>query len=180
MWLFRGGPPRRVQKGDLVQAEIFSRYGSMESQAQMCIALAPVRRENKKAAAIARRSYEAGLKALRPGNKVLDVVEAMEEPLRQAGAYHITPLIHSLAPLAIGASGTGVGMENLPGFEKYRWKGATKVRGADMIIQPNTVWELEPNPYIGKHRVNIGGTVIVTQGEAEPLNDVTTRMRIIS
>lgn len=179
MWLFSGGLPRRVQKGDLVQAEIFSRFASMEAQAQMCIALGPVSQENKKAATIAKRSYQAGIKALRAGSRLRDVVEAMEEPLKQAGAYHVTPLIHSMAPLAIGASGTGVGMEKMPGFRKYKWKGASPIRGADMIIEPNTVWELEPNPYIGKHRVNIGGTVIATANGAEALNDITTKMHIV-
>lgn len=177
-WLLRGQPPRMVTKGDIVHAEIFPHYAGMEAQLQMCIAIEPLDPVNRECAEIARRSYEIGLKALRPGRMFGEVVKEMGEPLRQAGAWHLTPLIHSLNPLC-WVSGTGVGIENLPGIKNYKGMLTTPVIGAELFIQANTVWELEPNACFGKHRVNIGGTVIVTEGGAVALNMLPTEMRIV-
>ena len=177
MWLLRGQPPRKLKKGDIIQAEIFSRYGAMEAQLQLAIAIEPVSSVNKECAAIARRSYEIGLKSLRPGKRFGEVVEAMEEPLREAGAWHLTPLIHSLNPL-YWVSATNVGIERLPGIQSYKDLVTTPVIGPDLVIQPNTVWELEPNACLGKNKVNIGGTVVVTKKGAKALNVLPTKMRI--
>ena len=40
------------------------------------------------------------------------------------------------------------------------------------------VFELEPNACKGKHRTNIGGTVIVRQDDVEELNVLPTEMRV--
>ena len=178
IWLIRGQAPRVIQKGDLVQAEIFSRYGGMNTQIQMSIAIEPVDSVNRECAVIARKSYEAGLESLRPGRTFGEVVEAMEEPLEQAGAWHLTPLIHSLNPLTL-VSRMGVGMEKLPGIENYQWQGPSQDVSPDVTIQVNTIWELEPNACLGKHRVNIGGTVLVTEEGALSLNVLPTEMRVI-
>jgi len=179
MWLFRGQMPRIVQKGDLVQAEIFPRYGGMEAQLQMSVAIKPVDPVNRKCAHIARQSYEVGLEALRPGKTFSEVVAAMEKPLKEAGAWYLTPLIHSQIPLS-WCSGMGVGIENLPGFvEKYKWTGNRPVIGADQVIEANTLWEFEPNVCFGRHRVNIGGIVLVTNTGVESLNTLPTEMRIV-
>jgi hypothetical protein len=73
----------------------------------------------------------------------------------------------------------GVGMEKLPGIERYTWKGPSEDVRPDGIIQANTVWELEPNACLGKHRVNIGGTVVITTEGVEALNVLSTRMHVI-
>ncbi|MDP2643654.1 MAG: M24 family metallopeptidase [Desulfobacterales bacterium] len=177
MWLFRGQPPRVLKKGDIIQAEIFPRYGGLEAQLQMSVALEPLDPVNRKCADIARRSYVAGFKALCPGAAFGDVVHAMEEPLRQAGAWHLTPLVHSLNPLS-WVSGTGVGIENMPGIEKYKGIGPSPVIGADVKVQPSTVWVLEPNACLGRHRVNIGGTVVVTENGPESLNVLPNELRM--
>jgi Xaa-Pro aminopeptidase len=178
IWLIRGQQPRTVRKGDVIQAEIFPRYGGMYTQVQMSIALQPVDSLNKECAAIARRSYEAGIRALRPGRAFGEVVETMEEPLKQAGAWHLTPLIHNLNPLN-WVSRMGVGMEKLPGIERYKWSGPLPDVRPDDIIEADTIWELEPNACLGKHRINIGGTVMVTTQGAESLNELPTRMQMV-
>lgn len=48
-----------------------------------------------------------------------------------------------------------------------------------MEIQPGMVLEFEPNACKKKHRVNIGGTVIVTENGPEELNTLPKEMRII-
>lgn len=178
-WLFRGQAPRVVEKGDVVQGEIFCFYAGMEAQLQMSIAIEPVDPINRECAAIARDSYDAGLKALRPGRTFGEVVETMEEPLRQARAWNVTPLIHSLNPLHwIGT--TRIEIESLPGIKGYKGARSIPLAEPDLVIKAGTVWELEPNACIGKHRVNIGGTVIVTEKGAVGLNVVPTEMHVIS
>ena len=178
IWLVRAQKPRMVQRGDLVQAEIFTIYGGMEGQVQMSVALQPVDQMNKECAEIARQSYLAGARTLRPGNTFGQVVEAMEEPIKQAGAWHLTPLVHSLNPLVV-CSRMGVGIEKLPGIKKYKFEGSIKDSSPETVIQANTVWELEPNACLGKYRVNIGGTVLATQRGCESLNKLATEMRVI-
>ena len=41
-------------------------------------------------------------------------------------------------------------------------------------MQPGMVFAFEPNACIGTHRVNIGGTVIVTATGCEELNHIPT------
>jgi Xaa-Pro aminopeptidase len=178
IWLIRAQQPRRVRAGDLVQAEIFPRYGGLETQIQMSVALGPVDPRNRRCADIARASYLAGLAALQPGTSFGAVIEAMEAPLARSGAWHLTPLIHSLSPLK-WVSRMGVGMEQLPGIGRYRWSGPTRDVRPDGVVQANTVWELEPNACLGRHRVNIGGTVVVTEQGAVELNPLPSEMRVV-
>ena len=51
------------------------------------------------------------------------------------------------------------------------------VRGADMPLKEGMVFAFEPNACKGKHRVNVGGTVIVSAQGAEELNKLPTFMR---
>jgi Xaa-Pro dipeptidase len=177
IWFYQAQKPRLIQKGDLVQAEIFPRYGGIETQQQMAVALKPVHPVNQELAAIARRSYEVALKVLRPGKTFKEVSDAMGAPIAETGCWHLTPLIHSLAPIR-WVSQYMVGIENLPGNETYGMK-AVPVIGGDLVIKPGMVFELEPNACRGKHRVNIGGSVLVTEDGVEELNHLATEMRIV-
>lgn len=177
MWLLRPQPPRILREGDLVLSEIFPRYGGLEAQIQMCVAIPPVDPVNRELAGVARRAYEVGLKMLRPGNTFGEVVKAMGGPLAEAGAWQLTPLIHSLNPLFwIGL--TGVGISALPGIGRYKGVApeVPAVRGADMPLKEGMVFAFEPNACKGKQRVNVGGTVIVTAQGAEELNHLPTSM----
>ncbi len=169
LWRYQGGRTRTLQKGDMVLAEIFPRYGGFESQQQMAIALAPVDDIHRECARLARRGYERGLEVLRPGVTFQKVADEMEKPVKEAGCWHITPMIHSLSPLAwVGR------VEASP-------KGATG-KGAwesqPLPVEAGMVFELESNAQRGTHRVNIGGTVVVTKSGAEELNHLPTRMHI--
>ncbi|MBI4322411.1 MAG: M24 family metallopeptidase [Chloroflexi bacterium] len=181
LWLVRPQRPRVIEEGDIVQAEIFPSFGRLEVQLQMSIAVRPVSSINEQCARVARQSYEEGLKALRPGIAFAEVVDAMARPLAAAGAWNLTPLIHSLSPmLAIG--GRGVGLEQLPGIDGYKGMHSlsiTRPTRGDMLVEPNTLYELEPNVCLGSHRVNIGGTVIVTGEGIEELNKISARMHVV-
>ncbi|MBI4525842.1 MAG: aminopeptidase P family protein [Deltaproteobacteria bacterium] len=138
VWQYQAQPPRFLQTGDLVQAEIFPCYGGLEAQQQMSVSLKPVNSVNAECAAVARKSYEAGLKALRPGRTFQQVCDAMEEPLRAAGCWHLTPLLHSLNPLG-WTSATQVGIEQMPGREKYKDLRSRPAVGGDLVIQAGMV-----------------------------------------
>ncbi|MBI4322437.1 MAG: aminopeptidase P family protein [Chloroflexi bacterium] len=182
-WLIRAERPRTLQAGDVVQTEIFPYYGpgGGRAQVQMCVALNPVHPVNAECARLARQSYEEGLKALRPGKTFAEVADAMAKPILEAGAWHLTPLIHTMAPmLAVG--GRGVGLEQLPGIERYKGLQSLSITRhtlGDTVVQPNTIYELEPNVCRGKHRVNIGGAVLVTEEGAEELNELPNEMRVV-
>jgi Xaa-Pro aminopeptidase len=178
IWVHRGGSPRVMQKGDIVNAEIFPIYGGFETQQQMAVALKPIDPVNQRCADIARRSYEAGLKALRPGKSFKEVCDAMDRPLLEAGAWNLSPLIHTLMPLAwVGPQ--RFDPSQLPEMKKYKGVSTVEMVG-DLMIKPGMIFELEPNASFGKNRVNIGGTVIVTKDGVEVLNTLPMEMRVVA
>lgn len=170
-WSTRGEPPRVLARGDLVQAELMPLCGNQEVQVQMCVALDPLDATNRKCERVARASYEAGLKALKPGIKFSDLVAAMEEPLKSAGCWAYTPLVHSLGPHFM-AGRTRVNMEKVD--FGVRFVGAPAARARDAVLEPGMVFAFEPNACLDRHRVNIGGTVIVTATGCEELNQIPT------
>jgi len=176
-WLQRAEPARRVQRGDMVQAEIHTCYGGQEAQVQMAIALDPVDDTNRRCEEIARQSYEAGLTILRPGLRFAELVKAMEEPLRASGCWAKTPLVHTFT---VGATGfTGIHREQLAGTAE-EWieaaGGRSTITGGDLVLSPGMVLELEPNACLNTHRVNIGGGVLITETGYEELNVLPTRV----
>lgn len=178
-WLWDGMPPRVLQPGDIVNTEYTAWSGGMQAQVQMCVAIPPVSSTGGECAKLAHAAYEAGLRNLRPGKTFEEVEAAMAAVLDRPGVWTTTPLIHSLNPLAcIGRTSIRI-QESMPGAEAHRDILRTgHIRGGDLVIQPGMVFEFEPNACIGRHRVNIGGAVLVTEGEPEELNKVPTQMRI--
>jgi Xaa-Pro aminopeptidase len=175
-WLLRAEPPRRVQRGDLVQAEIHTLYGGQEAQVQMSVALDPIDSDNQKCEAVARRSYEAGLKAIKPGITFAEVVKAMEEPVRAAGCWSKTPLLHTLS---FGATGfTNVNREQLSGTQEGKVEAQANpgIRRGDLVLRPGMGLEVEPNACLGTHRVNIGTGILVTDTGCEALNVLSSRV----
>src|SRR5262249_19201997 len=155
-WTLRAEPPRVLERGDMVQAEIHTMYGAQESQVQMSVALDPVDDEITRCERVARRSYEAGVRAVRPGATIADVVAAMEAPLRDAGCWSKTPLIHTLT---FGATGfTGVNREQIAGTREGWIEGQITpgVRRGNLVLRQGMSVELEPHACLGTKRVNIG------------------------
>ena len=175
MWTYQGGTPRRVQSGDMVQAEIFPVYGGIESQMQMAIGVGDITETHVELAEVARASYDAALATLRPGVTLGEVCDAMTRPLLDARCWHLTPLNHSVGPIC-WSSKSGVGIEQMPGMENYKGIGERPLWGADLVFEEGMLWELEPNACRTDHRVNIGGTILVTKDGAEELNDIPTHM----
>lgn len=174
-WLYRTQPARVVQNGDMVLAEMMPAVGGLEAQAQMCIAVGDVAEPFHRAAEVARESYERGLAAIRPGVRFGDVADAMNEPLVRAGAWHLTPLIHSLTPLTmVGPVTEGTDRSITDKFKKVVELPGTDL---DVVLEPGMTIQLEPDAVFGRHQVNIGGNVIVTEDGHEELNSIPTQLR---
>jgi Xaa-Pro dipeptidase len=177
-WTLRAEPPRVLQRGDLVQAEIHTLYGGQESQVQMCVALDPVDEEIRVCEDVARRCYEAGLAAIRPGIVFTDLFSAMEQPLMQSGCWSKTPLAHTVNYGAWGFTATN--REQLINTREEALEvgldPSVLMLNGGMELKEGMALELEPNACLGMKRVNIGGIVLVTASGAEELNKISTRV----
>jgi Xaa-Pro dipeptidase len=170
-WTTRGEAPRILERGDLMQAELMPLCGNQEVQVQMTVALDPLDETNRTCERVARQCYDAGLKAMRPGIKFTDLVASMEEPLKVSGCWSYTPLVHSLGPHFLSGR-SRLNQEKLD--LGVRFVGAPGARERNAVLQPGMVFAFEPNACLDRHRVNIGGTVIVTASGCEELNQIPT------
>jgi Xaa-Pro aminopeptidase len=170
-WTTSGEAPRVLQKGDLFQAELMPLCGNQEIQVQMTVALDPLDETNQKCERVARISYEAGIKAIRPGMTFGELLAVMEAPLKSAGCWGYTPLVHSVGPHFL-AGRTQVNLDQVS--LDIRYAGANAARQRKAVLEPGMVFAFEPNACIGQHRVNIGGTVVVTATGCEELNHLPT------
>jgi Xaa-Pro dipeptidase len=112
----------------------------------------------------------------------------MEAPIKAAGCWHPTPLIHGLNPNASilvsgGPASERAGLARVPGIEKGKTlklpPPAPAKAAPDMVIKPGMAFELEPNACIGLRRINIGGTVLVTKNGVEILNELATKTLMV-
>lgn len=170
-WTTTAEPPRVLQRGDLMQAELMPLCGNQEVQVQMTVALEPLDQTNRKLEVVARASYDAGIAALKPGITFADLLSAMEEPHRRSGCWGYTPLVHSLGPHFL-AGRTKLNMEQID--LGVRFMAPSGIRERRAVIEPGMVFAFEPNACLGHHRVNIGGTVVVTATGCEELNHIAT------
>jgi Xaa-Pro aminopeptidase len=181
MWLRQAQRPHFLQEGEMVGTEIFTVYGGIETQNQMAVSLKPVDPANRKCAEVARKAYEVGLKTIAPGKMFSEVANAMEVPIAEAGCWHLDTTFHTLNPL-VWCSLHNVRISQMPGIEKYKDKGIKEepfVQGQpDLTLRPGMILQLEPNAGLGKHRVSIGSSVIVTEEGAEELSKLSTEMRV--
>jgi Xaa-Pro aminopeptidase len=177
-WTLRAEPPRVLQRGDLVQAEIHTLYGGQESQVQMSVALGPVDEDVQLCETAARQAYEAGLKTIRPGIPFADVFHAMESPIEKAGCWSKTPLAHTMNYGAWGF--TAANRDQLIGTREEALECGlgpeALLLNIGMELKQGMAIELEPNACLGMKRVDIGGMVLVTANGAEELNKISTRV----
>lgn len=175
-WSLRAERPRTLEQGDLVQAEIHTLYGGQEAQVQMSVALGPVDEKILNCEAVARRSYEAGLAAIRPGVAFSQVVRTMEKPFIESGCWSKTPLIHTVTFGPVGF--TSVNRQQLIGTreEALEFNLNPGIQRGEFVLREGVALELEPNACLEMKRVNIGGAVVVTSSGAEELNRIPTRV----
>jgi Xaa-Pro aminopeptidase len=174
-WGYRAQAPRVLQDGDVIYAEVFSQFGGRHTQHQVTIAIGEVHEDYWRAGDVARRSYEAGLKALRPGRTFGDVVEAMHGPLDASDGSVFLIAVHSLNPgLSLGKGRADIG--RLDGAAAYPPVHAHPAFMADLRLEPGMTFVLEPQYAFGRHLAHLGGTVIVGEGEAIELSPYTAEI----
>ena len=178
-WTYQAQEPPLVGNGDLVQAELFQLYGRVEAQQQMSVATKPVATLTKELADISRRSYEVAIKTMRPGISFGEVCDAMEKPLFDAGCWYLMPLAHTMSPHGGINSGTAIGIERAPelkglGFEDSPMSPTAR----NLVLKPGMLFEVQPNACRENSRVNIGGTVLITEDGVEELNKLATKMLV--
>ena len=177
-WAYYGGPPRAVEPGDLIMAELFPAYGGLETQQQMSIAVEPVAAIVTELGGVAARCYDAGIAALRAGQKFSNVWDAMLQPLRDIDGWSLTPMIHSVAPLG-WVGGMGFNLDRVPGQLKNLRQTMPDFATRDLTLRENMSFAFEPNACRGRRRVNVGGTVVVTGGEPQQLNTLPNRLHVV-
>jgi Xaa-Pro aminopeptidase len=179
-WGYFGGPPRAVEPGDLIMAELFPAYGGLETQQQMSVVVAPVEPIISELGNVAARCYEAGIAAMRPGQKFSDLWGAMLRPLKEFDGWSLTPMVHSVAPLG-WVGGMGFNLDRMPDHLK-KFQGGMRVEFGtrDLVLQEGMSFAFEPNACKGQRRVNVGGSVIVTKDEPEQLNTLANRLYVVS
>lgn len=175
-WTYSGGPPRIVEPGDIIMAELFPTYAGLETQQQLSIAVAPVEPVVTELAQVARRAYEAGLAVLRPGATFAQLWQAMLEPVRAYGGWTLTPMVHSL-PLG-WTGGMGFDMQKMPDRLKA-WSTPGVIGARELTIRENMSFALEPNACTGQRRMNVGGSVVVGRDRPEELNALPNRMHVV-
>ena len=178
-WAYSGGPPRRLEPGDVVCAELFPTYGGIETQQQVAVAIAPVEPEFLLLDEVVRASYAAGVDALRPGRTFAAVEAAMLEPVLKADCWTLTPLLHSVAPLA-WVGGMAKNLDRVPpAVQPFRHEMDVKMGDVPLVLVDGMSFALEPNACRGQRRVNIGGSVLVRPGGGEELNSVCNRLHVV-
>lgn len=176
-WTSAGGPPRMVEPGDIIMAELFPTYAGLETQQQMSVAVAPVEPVVEELGRVARRAYEAGLATLKPGITFEQLWNAMLEPVRALGGWTLTPMVHSL-PLG-WTGGMGFAPERMPDALQAWNKGLGIIGRRPLVIRENMSFALEPNACLGQRRMNVGGSVVVGAARAEELNALPNRMHVV-
>lgn len=166
---------RVLGRGELVSSEMMPTYGGVETQQQMMIATVPVDPQWRELEDVARRSYDAGLAALKPGTTFTELCEAMAVPLKEAGCWNLSPLVHGVSPAYLLGTLHGGAEDFFAG--QYPWLH-TLPPVTDAVLAEGMLFAFEPNACRGRTRVNIGGTVVVGRSGAEELNRLPCRMHV--
>lgn len=176
-WTFRPIRPRTVQDGDLILTELFPSYGMVEAQQQLAIAVGKVDPVVEKCAAAVRAAYEAGLEALRPGTTFGEFADAMVKPVRDVNGWFLTPQVHSLNPITVMVSMAAFGVDAMINSDRYPKIQIRPERDRDAVLKPGMTFAFETNCHLDHRRVNIGGTVLLTENGAEELNTLANHMQ---
>jgi Xaa-Pro aminopeptidase len=174
--------PRIMQPGDLIMAEIFPRFGGVETQQQMAITLGTPEDKVRELFDVARESYDHGLEVIKPGAMFSDVCKVMLRPIEERGLWNLTPMIHSVNPLlwVCPMAKTEDLTRHLPRLRAYGVLPKATVSTIDLEIKPGMMFALEPNACRGQLRVNIGGSVMVTEDGIEELNELANHLHVVN
>jgi Xaa-Pro aminopeptidase len=168
-WGYSDDPPRMIEAGDLVTCELMPTYAGIETQQQVQVVMGAITPQQRKLADLARASYDVGLETIKPGVTFLELNDAMAKPVLDAGCWHLSPMIHSVAPALLLGSLHGGAQAHLG--EEFPWFKQLPP-SQDGVLAEGMLFSFEPNACIGRERVNIGGTVVVGASGPEELNSL--------
>jgi Xaa-Pro dipeptidase len=172
-WGYSDVPPRMIQAGELVTCELMPTYAGIETQQQVQVSMGKPTEQRRKLAELARASYDAGLEMLRPGVTFKELNDAMAKPVLDAGAWHLSPMIHSVAPAILLGTLHGGAQAHLG--KEFPWFSQLPI-SQDAEITEGMLFSFEPNAVIGRDRVNIGGTVAVGPSGPIELNSLPNQL----
>ncbi len=168
-WGYSDDPPRVIEAGDLVTCELMPTYAGIETQQQVQVVMGKITPQQRKLADLARASYDIGLETIKPGITFLELNDAMAKPVLDAGCWHLSPMIHSVAPAMLLGSLHGGAQAHLG--DEFPWFKQLPP-AQDGVLAEGMLFSFEPNACIGRERVNIGGTVVVGASGPEELNSL--------
>jgi Xaa-Pro aminopeptidase len=168
-WGYSDDPPRVIEAGDLVTCELMPTYAGIETQQQVQVVMGAITPQQRKLADLARAAYDVGLETIKPGVTFLELNDAMAKPVLDAGCWHLSPMIHSVAPALLLGSLHGGALKHLG--DEFPWFKQLPP-SQDGVLAEGMLFSFEPNACIGRERVNIGGTVVVGASGPEELNSL--------
>jgi Xaa-Pro aminopeptidase len=174
-WYYRPEPPRILEDGDVLLAQVATRFGMRETRHQATIAIGGPHPDIETAAVIARASYQAGLRAAQVGNTFGDLSEAMRMPLKQAGLQNTHPLTAMLSGPG-PAGGFGGGLDQLPQARRRDQLSPMPGTGGDLPLAPGMCCALMPSAVIAGRVVSLGGTIVIGEDDPVELSPFTARM----
>ncbi|MFI5718067.1 M24 family metallopeptidase [Nocardia sp. NPDC051750] len=175
-WGYRPQSPRILQDGDTISAEVFSNFGGRHTQHQATITIGEPHEDLHRAAEVARAAYDACLQVLRPGRTFGEAVDALREPLRDAGGWEFGPCLHALNPMIALSGFAADASRRLAGARAYPPEADHPTLSGDLALEPGMTFALEPNYVFGRHLAYLGGTVIVGADEPIELNPYTAQI----
>lgn len=176
-WIAQGGGSRVLAGGDLVASELFPSYAGYESQQQIQVNIGAPDGARAEAARVARASYDAGIAVARPGTSFAELCDAMHAPIHDAGCWVLSPLVQTLSPVLFN-SAIFVDAADQPALAGIALP-AMAPRDGDLVLEPGMAFAFQPNAVNGRTRVNIGGTVVITEDGCEELNQLSNDLVVV-
>lgn len=143
--------PRVLERGDVILTEFDAKYLGYIAQFNQPFAVGEPSREFRRLSDTAVRSFNEGLKSLKPGITVKELDDAFQAPIKEAGYVFVFPHFH------------GLGMSLEEPFSTFPYQPNYKAN-VSRVIKKDMVIEIEPHVITQdkKQAVHVGCPVLVT------------------
>ena len=181
-WQERGFPPGVIKKGHVLESELTASCGHMEAQVQIAVAVGQPSKDVETLGRMARECIVEGVKVLRPGNTFGAVCDAMDAVNIKAGAWNLTPFLHTMNPLEAVSMMRDKMWEEYTGLKERFGEARIAAQPtylAELVLQEGMTFAFEPNSMFGRTYVNIGGTAVITKDGCEELNDIANWLVVV-
>lgn len=161
---------RPLEAGDMMVTEFHSKYAGMQTHTERTLSLGTPCKEVSKMFEAVRESYDNALAAMKPGNTLRQVVEALREPI------HRNNLVYFECGLHPHGSTSG-------GWMDYNENDSQLDHAENLIIRENMIFShqidvFDPNVSRG-HGVMLGDAFLVTKDGGKVFIDVPAEIIVI-